>query len=90
MRRRNHEVVLFSADMSEPSAARVVRRRGLVSARVTAKKLLAPHLRLTTRALYHHDARYLWTATIYLPGGRHESHEAERKIVPSVGEVGVW
>ena len=46
--------------------------------------------------LYHWDARYLWSVTIVkptaseLPRDRYEINEAERVIVPSVGEVGVW
>ena len=88
MRRHNHEILLFSSDPLACEAVRVVRCRSLVAARATTKKLLAPHTRQTTRARYHQDARYLWTASIVLPGGRHESHEAERVVVPSVGELG--
>lgn len=95
-RRRFHEVLLFSPRSDEPEPKRTLKVRSLVAARAVAKVWLRPHVRTTTRALYHWDARYLWSVTIVkptaaeLPRDRYEIHEAERVIVPSVGEVGVW
>lgn len=93
MRRRPaHEVLLFPPRGGE--ATKIVRCRSLVAARAISKALLRPHARTTTRALYHEDARRLWTTTIVkpvaseLPRRRYEGHEAERIIVPSCGELG--
>lgn len=88
--RRPFEVLLFRPESGGWEVDRTVRRRSRVAARVTARKLLAPRAAQVTRYTYHEEARRLWLADVYAPGGTHESLEAERIIVPSVGEIGVW
>lgn len=87
--RRRFEVLLYRPEWNCSVAVRTVRVRSLVRARAVARRLLAPHVYQTTRALYHYSARYLWTANVYKPGGRAEGYEAERVLVPSVGELGI-
>lgn len=89
-RTRPFEILMFRPDATGSEAVRTVRRRSRVAARVTARKLLAPHARHCTRATWHQAGRYLWTADIWAPGGTHETIEAERIEGPSVADVGAW
>lgn len=66
--------------------------RGRVAAGIVARRMLAPHTIHTTRDpyCYHRDTRWAHTATVVLPGGSRDVHEAPVVMGPSVAERGVW
>ena len=70
-------------------AVRTVRHRSRLAARVTAKRLLTPHVVRTTNDCYHRDVSRGAFAEVTRGALRAETVSAEIRVERSVGELGV-